>query len=151
MNAEIDNRAVSAESICGRGIGGFTLLEVIVALALAALALVALFQAGSAGLLTVDEATRVEAAVDRAKSHLAEFADTGVITPGESEGDDGGGYHWRLTARPIAAHPVGASSDQTETAATLYDIDVTIGWGTGRRRRSVELETERISSAGVTR
>jgi hypothetical protein len=74
-----------------------------------------------------------------------------VITPGESEGDDGGGYHWRLTARPIATHPVGASSDQTETAATLYDIDVTIGWGTGRRRRSVELETERISSAGVTR
>lgn len=151
MNAEIESRAVSAERISCRGDNGFTLLEVIVALALAALALVALFQAGSAGLLTVDQATRVEAAVDRAKSHLAEFADTGVITPGESEGDDGGGYHWRLTARPIASQSAKTPPDQTGTPATLYDIDVTVGWGTGRHRRSVELETERIGSAEVGR
>jgi general secretion pathway protein I len=150
MNAEIDGRAVSVERISCLDDEGFTLLEVIVALALAALALVALFQAGSAGLLTANEATRVEAAVDRAQSHLAEFAGTGMITPGGSEGDDGDGYHWRLTARPITSHPAGAS-DQIETPATLYDVGVTVWWGTGRHRRSVELETERIGSVGVTR
>ena len=148
MNAETASRAISAERVSPRGDAGFTLLEVVVALALASLALVALFQAGSAGLLTVDSATRVEGAVDRAQSHLAEFADTGAIKPGESEGDDGDGYHWRLVARPIASQPAEAA-DQTEAPARLYDIDVTIWWGTGRHRRSVELETERIGSAEV--
>ena len=150
MNAEMGSHSVAAERVSCRGDRGFTLLEVIVALAIAALALVALFQAGSAGLMTVDEATRVEAAVDRAQSHLAEFAGTGAIGPGESRGDDGDGYHWRLVARPVASQPVGTPG-QTETPAKLYDIDVTIWWGTGRHPRSVELETERIGSAEVTR
>lgn len=150
MNAEIGGRTSSAERVSRRGDAGFTLLEVVVALALASLALVALFQAGSAGLLTVDSATRVEGAVDRAKSHLAEFADTGAIKPGESDGDDGDGYHWHLIARPIASQPAEAS-DQTQAPAGLYDIDVTIWWGAGRHRRSVELETERVGSAEAPR
>lgn len=127
---------------------GFTLLEVIVATMLAALALVALFQASSAGLLTVDTATRLEMAVDRAQSHLAEFADGGAIAPGESEGDDGDGYHWRLTARPVATQPAGAP-DQTGAPASLYDVAVTVSWGVGRHQRSVQLETERIANAAV--
>jgi len=129
---------------------GFTLLEVTVAVAIAAIALVALFQAGSAGMLTAGEATRVEEAVDRAQSHLAQFADTGVIGPGESEGDDGGGYHWRLTARRIASRPA-AVTDQVTDPPGLYDINVTISWGTGRHQRSVQLETERIGSVGPSR
>jgi general secretion pathway protein I len=127
---------------------GFTLLEVTVAVAIAAIALVALFQAGSAGMLTASEATRVEDAVDRAQSHLAQFADAGVIAPGESEGDDGDGYHWHLTARRIAARPA-AATDQAADPPGLYDIKVTVSWGTGRHRRSVQLETERIGSAGL--
>src|SRR6266446_5415666 len=50
---------------------GFTLLEVVVALAIAGLALVGLFRAGSGGLLAVDTAARAEEAVQRAQSHLA--------------------------------------------------------------------------------
>lgn len=146
MIAEIGGCTICAERVSPRGDVGFTLLEVVVALALASLALMALFQAGSAGLLTVDSATRIEAAVDRAQSHLAEFADGGAIKPGESEGDDGDGYHWRLIARPMASQPADTLG-QTEAPARLYDIDVTIWWGAGRHRRSVELETERIGSA----
>lgn len=130
---------------------GFTLLEVIVAIALAALALVALFQAGSAGLLSVGQATRLEMAVDRAQSHLAEFAGSGAITPGDSEGDDGDGFHWRLTARPIMSQATAETSNQPAPPTVLYDIGVRISWGIGRRQRSVQLETERISGAGTSR
>ena len=149
MNVEVARHTAANDGADCRRDAGFTLLEVIVATAIAALALVALFQAGSAGLLTVGEATRVEAAVDRAQSHLAEFADTGAIAPGESEGDDGDGYRWRLTARPIASPPPGAS--ETRAPPRLYDIAVTISWGAGRHQRSVVLETERIASAGAPR
>lgn len=129
---------------------GFALLEVIVAAAIAALALVALFQAGSAGLLSVNNATRVEAAVDRAQSRLALFADTDTIAPGESQGEDGDGYHWRVTAHPIAAQPAGGP-DRAGAPLGLYHIAVTISWGAGRHQRSVVLETERIARVGVPR
>jgi general secretion pathway protein I len=149
MNADIGDNRVSADRPSDRRDMGFTLLEVIVAVAIAALALVALFQAGSAGLLTVNEATRLEEAVGRAQSHLAEFADAGVIRPGESEGDDGGGYHWHLIARPIASQA--GLPDQSAAPPELFGVDVTISWGTGRHRRSINLETERISAAGAAR
>jgi general secretion pathway protein I len=150
MSADSFAGKVPADRGFYRRDAGFTLLEVTVAVAIAALALVALFQAGSAGMLTVSEATRVEAAVDRAQSHLAQFAGAGVIAPGESEGDDGDGYHWRVTARPIALRPI-AATDQATEPPRLYNVNVAISWGTGRHRRSVELETERIGSAGAFR
>jgi general secretion pathway protein I len=128
---------------------GFTLLEVTVAVAIAAIALIALFQAGSAGMLTASEATRVEAAVDRAQSYLA-LAIAGLVAPGESEGDDGDGYHWRLTARRVASR-LAAATDQAADPPGLYDINVTVSWGTGRHRRSVQLETERIGGGGPLR
>lgn len=150
MNAEVASHAVADDRAVSRRDAGFTLLEVMVATAIASLALVALFQAGSAGLLTVGEATRVEAAVNRAQSHLAEFADTGAIAPGESEGDDADGYHWRMTARPIASERAGAP-DQSVAPPSLYDIVVTISWGTTSHRRSIVLETRRIASAAALR
>ena len=148
MNVEIASHTPVVSRVVRRRDAGFTLLEVVVATAIAAIALVALFQAGSTGLLTVHEATRIEAAVDRAQSHLAEFADTRAVTPGESEGDDGDGYHWRLTARRIASQPAD-EPDQVNAPSSLYDIAVTISWGAGRHQRSVELETQRIGAAGI--
>src|SRR5215472_2635912 len=132
-----------------RGEAGFALLEVIVAAAIAALALVALFQSASAGLLTANEATRVAEAVDRAQSHLAAIADAGAITPGETEGDDGGGYHWRLNARPMVSRQVSIQGPGGGTAATLYDIRVAVSWGGGHHMRSIELETRRIAGGGA--
>jgi len=50
---------------------GFTLLEVLIAFAIAALALALLFRAASDGMLSVRTAGRYEEAVVRARSHLA--------------------------------------------------------------------------------
>ena len=147
MCADVEMRAEFAAGDQGDSEAGFTLLEVVVAAAIAALALVALFQTGSAGLLMAGEATRVAEAVDRAESHLAAFGDAGTIAPGETEGDDGGGYHWRLSARTIASRAsiAGAGGD----AATLYDVRVTVSWGGPRHPRSFELQSLRIGYGGA--
>lgn len=144
MSADAETRPGSTRRDRGRGEGGFTLLEVIVAAAIAALALVALFQTSSTGLLTAGEAARVAEAVDRAQSHLAAIGDAGTVPPGEIEADDGGGYRWRLIAHPVAPPQPGPSG-----AATLYDIRVTVSWGGRRHPRSVELETRRVIGEGA--
>src|SRR6266851_4175819 len=90
---------------------GFTLLEVVVAVTIAALALVGLFRSGSIGLFAVNQAARVEEAIERGQSHLAAFGRVGTIVPGDLEGDDGGGYHWRLSATPLAAQPATPDGD----------------------------------------
>ena len=74
MIAEIGGCTICAERVSPRGDVGFTLLDVVVALALASLALMALFQAGSAGLLTVDSATRIEATLPSSMSRTSEFS-----------------------------------------------------------------------------
>src|SRR6267142_6098252 len=101
---------------------GFTLLEVVVALAIAALAIVGLFQAASGGLLAVNTAGRVEEAVQRAQSHLAAIGRNAALVQGEFTDDDGGGYRWRLRARPVAARQALSADGNAAANTTLFDV-----------------------------
>src|SRR5438477_11764622 len=103
---------------------GFTLIEVVVALVIAGLALAGLFRAGSGGVLAVDTAGHVNEAVQHAQTHLAEFGRFAAIAPGESEGDDGGGYRWRARTRSLAAWQVG--SGPGAATVTLFEVEITI-------------------------
>jgi general secretion pathway protein I len=127
-----------------RAARGFTLLEVVVALAIAGLALVGMFEAASGGLLAAADAGRVEEAVERAQPHLATFGRVSAIVSGAQEGDDGGGYHWQLSATPLAVQPQTFDGRPT-SATTLFDVKVAITWRDGGRKRAVVLDTRRIS------
>jgi general secretion pathway protein I len=122
---------------------GFTLIEVVVAVAIAGLALVALFRAGTDGLIAVDAAGRVDEAIERAQSHLAAFGRSGAIVPGEAEGEDGGGYRFQMRALPLATQQ-SLSPGQNAAATTLYDVEVLISWKAGGRTRSASLRSRRI-------
>jgi len=121
---------------------GFTLLEVVVALAITGLALVGLFRAGSGGVLAVDAAGRVNQAIERAQSHLAALGRITTITPGETEGDDGGGYRWRVRARPLTAWQIGSRS--AGATVTLFEVEIEISWKAGGGHRSVVLSSRRL-------
>jgi general secretion pathway protein I len=125
---------------------GFTLLEVVVALAIAALAIVGLFQAAGGGLLAVNTAGRVEEAVQRAQSHLAAVGRSAALIQGEFTDDDGGGYHWRLRARPVGTRQVADPNGSPTASATLFDVEVAISWPGRRGERSVVLKTMRLSA-----
>jgi general secretion pathway protein I len=126
----------------GSSARGFTLLEVVVALAIAGLALVGLFRAGSGGVVAVDAAGHVSQAIERAQTHLAAFGRIAVITPGETEGDDGGGYRWRVRVRPLSAWQIGSGA--SVATVTLFGVEVAISWQAGRRQRSVVLSSLRL-------
>jgi prepilin-type N-terminal cleavage/methylation domain-containing protein len=127
---------------------GFTLLEVVVALAIAALALVGLFRAGSGGLLSVDTAARAEEAVQRAQSHLAAVGRDAALVEGELTGEDGGGYRWTLRVWPLTARQSLAPDGVTPVNTTLFNVEVAILWPGHAGDRAVVLRTLRLGTAG---
>ena len=128
---------------------GFTLLEVVVAVAIAGLALVGLFQAGSGGLFAVDTAARAEEALQRAQSHLAAVGRDAALVEGDSSGDDGGGYHWRLQVQPAAQRQGVAADGVTPQNATLYAVLVSISWQSRGHERAVTLQTLRLGAGSA--
>ena len=127
--------------------GGFGLLEVVVALAIAGLALVGMFQAGSTGLVTADIAARAEEAVERAQSHLAAVGRDAALSAGQFTDDDGGGYRWRLSVRPVESRQMPGSDAGSTTSITLYAVEVEISWRNASHQRSVVLKTLRLGNA----
>ncbi|HYZ39065.1 MAG TPA: type II secretion system protein [Stellaceae bacterium] len=127
---------------------GFTLLEVVVALAIAGLALVGLFRAGSGGLFAVDTAARAEEAIQRAQSHLAAVGRNAALVEGDLTGDDGGGFRWALRVHPLAARQSLAADGISAVTETLYSIDVAISWPGSAGERTVVLRTLRLGTGG---
>jgi general secretion pathway protein I len=118
-------------SFPGRPDSGFTLIEVMAALVIAALAIVVLLQAGFTGAAENQAAARYEEGLSRAESRLASI---GTLTPIQAEtlaGDDGGGYRWSVAVTRL----------QAAGALTLYAVDVTERFG----GRDVTLRTERLA------
>lgn len=129
--------------------GGFTLLEVVVALAITGLALVGLFRAGSGGLFAVDTAARAEEAVQRAQSHLAAIGRNAALTEGQFTGNDGGGYRWTLRVRPLDVRQSAGQDGLSAATTTLFDVEVAISWPGQAGERQVVLRTLRIGNRGT--
>jgi general secretion pathway protein I len=129
---------------------GFTLLEALVAFAIAALALAALLQGSLAGLRASQVAGRYEEALARARSRLAAL-EAVPLAAGDQRGEDGGGYRWRVRIVPLATS--GAVRQPVATAPsaplTLYAVSVTVGWQEGEQAREVRLDTQRLGPAAA--
>jgi general secretion pathway protein I len=130
---------------------GFTLLEVLVALVIAGLALAALFRAAGIGLLAVDTATRAEEAVERARSHLDALGRDLSLRQGDFAGEDGGGYHWQIRIRPVATLQALQTNGAPTLTNTLFDVGVTVSWPGRGHDRAVSLKTRRIGAGMASR
>lgn len=131
------------------GQSGFLLLDVLVAFMIGALAIGVLYEAALTGLYSTTVASHYEQALSLARSHLAIAAHGGPPVAGESRGDDGGGFSWRLLVAPIATEampPINVitRAEAPSTPITLYAITVWISWRDAGTRRSVRLDTEQI-------
>ena len=119
---------------------GFTLLEVMVALVIAAFSLGLMYDAVSSSLTGVHIAGRYAEALSRARSHLAAIGQDPAAVIGHHDGDDGGGFTWRLVVEPIPG-------ERSLGGMTVYGCAVTISWQDGIVPRGVTLETRRIGVA----
>jgi len=115
---------------------GFTMIEVLVALVIASLALGVLFSGALTGLRSATLSNDYQQATWRARSHLAALAAPGALVPGTQSGNDGSGFTWSTRIAAIANAP----------PAVLYAVSVTIFWTKDGGRRQVTLASERLGA-----
>ena len=128
---------------------GFTLLEVLIAFVIAALAMGALFSGTVSGLDATAVAAKYAEAISLAKSHMAAIGRGAAIATQETSGADGESFTWHLRIREAASRQLVLSdqdraNDIKPSRAVLYDIVVTESWKAGGRTRQVTLATRRF-------
>jgi general secretion pathway protein I len=123
---------------------GFTLIEIVVAFAAAALLLGALYQIFSVGLRSGATAEHYGRAVLLAETAL-EVTGTVVELAGHDEREQiDGRYerHIRVLPRPDLSPP-----ERDAAGLMLYEIEVSVTWREGPRSRSVTLSSLRAGAA----
>ncbi|PKM12838.1 MAG: general secretion pathway protein GspH [Gammaproteobacteria bacterium HGW-Gammaproteobacteria-3] len=122
---------------------GFSLLEILVAFAILALALGILLRIFSGGVRTAIVADGYTTAVQIAESLLA---GTGVETPlqaGQSTGMENDTYAWQVTVSPFQIADVPA--DTLAPGIGLMQVEVSVSWSEGGAEpRLVELTTLKL-------
>jgi general secretion pathway protein I len=120
---------------------GFSLIEIIAALLILAIAFAALMQvAGGSISLTNNAADHAQAAL-WARSLLDSAGMEKKLQPGNSEGKFDDQYRWRLSVQPYQPSDAGGNSPMQ-----IFKLDLDVIWG-GRRERSAHFSTLRLVSA----
>lgn len=127
---------------------GFTLLEVIVAFALLALALSLLLGALSGASRQVRESADGSRATLHAQSLLAQLGAGEVLQPGRQEGSfEGDRYRWQLEVAPFA-DPLAARAQVDPGAPQLLDVRLVMRWG-DEPRQTMQWHTLRLAPRDV--
>ncbi len=154
MTPAPDRRFLRRGRRAGLAEAGFTLLEVLVALAIAIPALVLLYRQDVVAMGVTRTAATYREAISRAQSRLDALTGTGLAA-GEQAGDDGGGFRWRTRIAPVAsASPAPRpSSDPAPSGGggTLYAVAVEISWPGPQGMRRFLLQTRRMGSTPAGR
>jgi general secretion pathway protein I len=129
--------------------GGFTLLEVLIAFVIAALAIGVLYGGTVTGLDATAVSAKYDEAVSLARSHLDPIGHGGPIALQETSGADGEGFTWHLRIRQAGSRPMqlndqDRANDIKPSIAVLYDVVVTESWAVAGRQRQVTLATRRL-------
>ena len=139
-----DARSPAGRPRCRQRQPGFTLIEIIVALAILAVALGTLFQAFSTGLRATAVTDRRAAAVMLAQSLLDRIGQDIPLAAGEQAGVSEDGLHWSIA---IAPSPLITPERRADSPLLPFDVAVTVAADGGR---PVTLTTLRLAPAAAS-
>ncbi len=122
---------------------GFTLIEVLVAFVILAVALGVLLQVFSTGLRNARVAEAYTTATLYAESMLAAVGIEEPLAAGETAGEFDDRFRWRLDVQPYQA----PDSDDETAAWRAFQVVVTVSWGDEDDPRDVTLTTLRLAPA----
>ncbi len=120
----------------GRADAGFTLVEVVVALAILATSLSVVLVAMSDGTWRIGEADAAATAGSLAQSLLGQVGVEAPAREGRAEGHFPNGFAWTLLVQRF-----GDSADRAQWPLGAYVVTVEVSWNEASTRRSVALRT----------
>ena len=124
---------------------GYTLIEVLVAFMILALALTVLMRIFSGGLRNVSVSSDYAIATLIAESRLAAAGIDVPLRPGETSGTEGERFEWTVSVQDYQPWPGYLSAAKGVDA---YRVTVTVEWPHGDNTRSVGLSTVRLRTEG---
>lgn len=119
----------------------YTLIEVLVAMMILALALTVIFRIFGGGLNKISIASDYARAVMIAESVLAATGNTEILRPGESSGSLFEKYRWTRTVRPYQADGEPAYEN---LPLNVYRVSVVVEWPASNGDRSLDLSTLKL-------
>jgi general secretion pathway protein I len=120
---------------------GFTMLEIVIAFAIAALALLALYQGVTKALGATGKAAGTVEALRDAQSLLAAVGTAIPADLGEQHGEAPNGFGWRILITPVASRPLAEGVKRT---LDLRAVEVIVTWRVGARTSDVALSGYRL-------
>ena len=111
---------------------GFTLIEVLVALAILSLSIGALLKVASTGVARIQESETEQQASALAQSLLARAGNDIPLTDGDAAGVEGDGLKWSIHVAPY-----GSVNDHAAWSSDAKDVTVTVSWGAAGRHLSL--------------
>lgn len=126
-----------------KAVRGMTLIEVLVAFIVLSLTMAVIMQIFSGGMRNARIAENYSRAVFLAQSRLAEIGVEQPLAPGESNGQLGHDFRWRVT---VAPHEDGGAADRLALPMRLYDVRVQVSWTQDSRARQIELASLRLGA-----
>ena len=119
---------------------GFTLLEVVVAMAIVGLGVVTLIEIFSLGLRLVARSSEKATAITYGRQVMDEVLIRRGVQEGGEEGSFGEKHRWRLQVKPLK----GESKLLSSTAWELNEITLQMRYQDGEREKQLELRTLRL-------
>lgn len=128
---------------------GYSLIEVIVAFALLALALTLLLGTLSGATRQVRWSGDAGRAALHAQSLLDQVGVGEPLRPGQRDGEfDDGRYRWTLAVTPWTDPALPPAIANDPAALRLYAVTLSVQWGDGRPGEQLQLRTLRLAAAG---
>jgi len=125
---------------------GFTLLEVLVAMAILGIGLVVIIELFSGGLRLGRTSEEYTKAVGYARMKLEEISLAKSLKEGVEEGEFDREYRWQVEVKKVDLLPPGRETSYQPPVA-LYWVRIDVLWKSGTRERNTALESYRLLKA----
>jgi general secretion pathway protein I len=125
---------------------GFTLIEVLVALAIAGMAIAAIASVFGNGLIGQKVASDAHTALALAEEQLTLAGAKSALHPGTEKGTFAERFAWQTTISVFTDGKDAKTVVQPDGAPLLYRVVVDVDWRAGRHSQKLSLSTLRLSA-----
>jgi general secretion pathway protein I len=122
--------------------GGFTLIEVVIALAILGVGLTVIIELFSGGLRLARASVEYTKAVNYARMKMEEIVIKPNIQEGTEEGEFDPTYRWQVGIKKVDLLSLGKDRDLTPPVE-LFQVKINVLWKSGSKERSAIFETYR--------